>query len=178
MKAIQIIAGLVLIVQLANLINVLLNSGIGHGAGLDTFLAGMNNPWQNFINSDLVMGLLFSLSWLVFRERRTRLAQTVAWVWMAAWWGNIVIAAYVLRSAADAQGDWAVFFMGRGQTRPARVKPLILRAAALAGAAAVLIYLVHGLLACHFALVPAVGYLAGFLPIALSLALVARPHWP
>ncbi|MCB5945638.1 hypothetical protein [Acidocella sp. KAb 2-4] len=176
---ISFIASVVLLVQLANLANVLLHSGMGHGAGLDTFLADMHDPWQNFINSDLVMGLLFSLSWLIFRERGKRRVQTIAWVWMAAWWGNIVIAIYALKAAREAQGAWPVFFMGshspNASARTNRPAPLPLRLLCLGGVAVTLIYIAHGLLACAFATVPATGYLAGFLPIALSLALLGLP---
>jgi hypothetical protein len=48
--------------------------------------------------------------------------------------------------------------------------------ASLAGAALVIVYLVYGLLSCRFAAIPAIGYVAGFVPVALSLALLGRPR--
>ena len=180
MKTIRILAVLVLVIQLVNMGIVLAGSGMGHGAGFDTFLAGMRDPWQNFINNDLVMGLLFTMSWIVFRERGNGVLQTVAWVWMAAWWGNIVIAVYVLKAVSEAKGSWPVFFM-RGHAPGAQsfasfVIPGPLRMASLAGAALVIVYLVYGLLSCRFAAIPAIGYVAGFVPVALSLALLGRPR--
>ena len=180
MKTIKIIAWVVLLVMSANVLNVSLNSGMGHGAGFDTFLAGARDPWQTFINNDLVMGLVFSLSWVIFRERGGRVLDTAAWVWMAAWWGNIVIAAYVLRAAYQADGDWARFFMGRhapGAVLPAPPRlPASLRALCGLGAAAAAVYLAFGLGRTGGAIIPVVGYLLGFPPVILSLALLALPR--
>jgi hypothetical protein len=180
MKAVKIIAGLVFLIMCGNVVNVSLNSGMGHGAGFDTFLAGGRDPWQTFINNDLVMGLVFTMSWVIFRERGGRVLNTVAWVWMAAWWGNIVIADYVLRAVYQADGDWPRFFMGRhapGAASPAALHlPLTVRALCGLGAAAAAVYLAVGLRQTGGAIVPVLGYALGFLPVILSLALLALPR--
>ena len=179
MKTIQVIAGAVFVIMCANVVNVAVNSGMDHGVGLDTFLVGLRSPWTNFIGTDLVMGLVFSLSWLVFRERGNEALATIAWVWMAAWWGNIVIAVYVLKAAREAGGDWSVFFMGRhapaGVMQRGWARPLPLRWLCLAGAVLVALYMVYGVVKCKFSALPTLGYLAGFLPVTLTLALLGRP---
>ncbi|GLR65451.1 hypothetical protein GCM10010909_01290 [Acidocella aquatica] len=180
MKTVKIIAGLVFLIMCGNVLNVSLNSGMGHGVGFDTFLAGARDPWQTFINNDLVMGLVLTMSWVIFRERGGRVLNTVAWVWMAAWWGNIVIAAYVLRAAYQADSDWSRFFLGRhapGATAPAPMRlPALMRALCGLGAAAAAVYLALGLRQSGGALVPVLGYALGFLPVILSLALLALPR--
>jgi hypothetical protein len=87
------IAILVIVIMSGFMLNILLHDSMGHGVGMDTFNAGMADPWRAFIGQDLVSGLFFTVSWLVFRERGGRVIDTIAWAWMALWWGNIVIAA-------------------------------------------------------------------------------------
>ncbi len=180
MRGIRVVAWAVLLIMCGNVLNVSLNSGMGHGVGFDTFLAGMRDPWQTFIDNDLVMGLVFSLGWVIFRERGGRGLETAAWVWMAAWWGNIVIAVYVLRAISQADGDWARFFMGRhapGGVSAAPWRPAgATRALCALGAGAAAAYLAYGLGRSGGAVVPMLGYLLGFAPVILSLALLALPR--
>jgi len=176
MTAIRIVAWVVILLMLANGANVALNSGFDHGVGFDTFLAGQGDPWRMFIGNDLVSGLLFAVSWMIFREKGARAIDTVAWVWMVMWWGNIVVAVYVLRAVARSGGDWQLFLFGRraGLTGAPPITPP-LRIACAAGAVAVAAWLAIAIPRTGFAGVPTFGYLAGFLPVILSLALLARP---
>ena len=144
---------------------------------MDTFLAGASDPWQLFINCDLVAGLLLMVAWIAFRERSSGRLQTIAWIWMAMWWGNAVVAAYVLRAAHESSGDWPLFFMGRNAPgailrQPTPVKPLALRVLSLLAAAGTTIYVLAGLSGAEFAPLPTFGYVAGFSPIVLTLLLL------
>jgi hypothetical protein len=170
------IAAIVIFLAGILLLNILLNDGMNHGVGLDTFLAGVTNPWQVFINQDLVNGLLFTVSWMVFRERGGRIINTVAWAWMALWWGNSVIGAYVLVAAAQAQGDWNRFFLGARAGALKRVwhGTTAQRGASGLGAVLAAAYVIHGLAFTHGA-IAAIGYVAGFTPIIMSLVLLAFP---
>ncbi|MGK2908241.1 MAG: hypothetical protein ACSLE1_00310 [Sphingobium sp.] len=176
MRSARILAWVVIAIMGANLANVLLNSGVDHGVGFDTFLAGASNPWQLFINNDLVTGLLFMVGWIILRERGGRGLDIVAWVWMVLWWGNIIVAAYVLRAIGQAQGDWSRFFLGQ-QVGVIDGPPLSRQARLLCGLAAlaVLAWAVTRIAATGGALIPVIGYILGFVPIILSFALLALP---
>ena len=176
MTAIRIVAWMVIVLMLANGVNVAINSGFDHGVGFDTFLAGQSDPWRMFIGNDLVSGLLFAVSWMIFREKGGRAIETVAWVWMVMWWGNIVVAVYVLRAVARSGGDWQLFLSGRraGQV-PAPPLPVMLRLCCAAGAIVTAVWLPIAIRRIGFAGVPTFGYLAAFLPVILSLALLALP---
>jgi hypothetical protein len=177
MTAIRIVAWAVILFMLANGANVALHSGFDHGVGFDTFLAGQSDPWRMFIGNDLVSGLLFAVSWMIFREKDARMIDTVTWVWMVMWWGNIVVAVYVLRAVARSGGDWQLFLFGRRAglaSAPPIASPL--RIACAVGAAAVATWLAIAIPRTGFAGVPTFGYLAGFLPVILSLALIALPR--
>jgi hypothetical protein len=177
MRAIQGIAWLVLVLMTVNMANVAVYSGMNHGVGLDVFLTGSKEPWQNFIDDDLVTGLLFTCSWIIFRERGGRPFDTVIWIWLVVWWGNIVVAAYVLFAVRQSGGDWSRFFMGRhapGRTvEPAVLLSLPLRLAAAAGGIASAAYLLASLAAIGFSGIAAFGYIAGFLPVVIAFFLVA-----
>ncbi|WP_340316822.1 hypothetical protein [Rhizorhabdus argentea] len=159
---------------------VLINDSLGHGAGLDVFLAGTKSPWQAFINQDLVSGLLFAVAWLIYREQPGRAIDTIAWVWMAMWWGNIVVAAYVLLALRQSNGDPQRFFMGArgGGLAQAWLSPnMVVRAILLLLAAGSVYYLV-ALLGAAAGPVAIAGALLGMLPVALSLVLLAFPPAP
>jgi hypothetical protein len=177
MTAIRIVAWIVIVLMGANMAHVALNSGFDHGVGFDTFLAGRKDPWQTFINNDLVSGLLFAVSWMILRERGGRPIDTVAWVWMVMWWGNIVVAAYVLRAVARSGGDWQHFLLGRRAGLPdaAPFSPILRSCCALL-AIGVAVWLALAVTATGFAGIPTFGYLAGFLPVILSLVLLALPR--
>ncbi|NWK97867.1 hypothetical protein DM806_19845 [Sphingobium lactosutens] len=170
------IAWIVIVIMGANMANVLLNSGLHHGVGFDTFLAGSGDPWQLFINNDLVTGLLFMVCWIALREKGGRLLDIIAWIWMVMWWGNVVVAVYILRAAGQSDGDWQRFFLGR---RAGLVGASSVPAAgrAFCGLAAFLVsvWLIWSVRAVGFAAIPTFGYVLGFLPIILSFALVAFP---
>nr|WP_140404494.1 hypothetical protein [Sphingomonas sp. CDS-1] len=176
MTAVRVIAWIVIAIMGANMANVLLNSGLHHGVGFDTFLAGSGDPWQLFINNDLVTGLLFMVSWIAFREKGGRLLDIIAWIWMVMWWGNIVVAVYMLRAAGQADGDWQRFFLGR-RAGVVGAPPVPAAGRAFCGLAAILVsaWLIWSVQAVGFAAIPTFGYVLGFLPIILSFALVAFP---
>lgn len=118
MTAPRILGWLVIAIMSVLMANILIHDGMDHGVGFDTFAAGASNPWQLFINNDLVTGLFFMSGWVILRERGDRVIDTVAWVWMVMWWGNIIVGVYVLRAvwqagAGQAGGDWHRFFLGR-----------------------------------------------------------------
>lgn len=176
MRGVTILAWVVIAIMGVNMANVVLNSGMNHGVGFDTFLAGASDPWQLFINNDLVAGLLFMVGWIIVREQGGRGIDTVAWVWMTMWWGNIVVAAYVLRAAGQARGDWTRFFMGR-RAGVAAGKPLSLSVRILCGLAALttLAWTLASIVTTGFAPIPTFGYTLGFAPIVLSFLLLALP---
>ncbi|WP_145902355.1 MULTISPECIES: hypothetical protein [Sphingobium] len=179
MTTVRVIAWIVIAIMGANIANVLLNSGLHHGVGFDTFLAGSGDPWQLFINNDLVTGLLFMVSWMALREKGGRLLDTIAWIWMVMWWGNVVVAIYVLRAVSQANGDWQRFFLG-GRAGVVAAAPVSAPGRALCGLGAILVsaWLMWSLQAASFAAIPTLGYVLGFLPIILSFALVAFPARP
>jgi len=177
MKRVRVIAVLVLVAMLANLVNVVLKSGMNHGVGMDTFLAGARDPWQLFINCDLVAGLLFMVAWMAVRDRGAPRLSRVAWIWMALWWGNVVVAAYVLRAANESGGDWPLFFLGRsapGATAPraAAARPRLVRVLCLLAAAVVAVFTMSGIRNAGFAGLATFGYVAGFTPVVLTLILL------
>lgn len=176
MKAPQILGGLVIAVMGSLMLNILVHDGMDHGVGFDTFLAGTGNPWQLFINNDLVTGLWFMCGWIILRERGGRMIDLVAWLWMVLWWGNIIVGAYVVRAAWQSGGDWSRFFMGRqaGMLREAAVSPAVRIVSALA-ALAVALWLARSVSTAGGEGIAIAGYLLGFLPIILSLLLLAFP---
>ncbi|WP_327753829.1 hypothetical protein VVT58_19075 (plasmid) [Sphingobium sp. SJ10-10] len=179
MKGPQILGCLVIAVMGALMINILIHDGMDHGVGFDVFLAGAGDPWQLFINNDLVTGLWFMCGWIILRERGGRVIDRVAWVWMVLWWGNIIVAAYVLRAAWQSGGDWQRFFLGRqaGTVRETGMPPIVRVGSGLAGVA-VILWLAQALVLVRWAGIPTAGYLLGFLPIILTLLLLAFPARP
>ncbi|MEO0030466.1 MAG: hypothetical protein RIS94_224 [Pseudomonadota bacterium] len=166
----------VIAVMGALMANILVHDGMDHGVGFDVFLAGSGSPWQLFINNDLVTGLLFMCGWVLLRERGGRRMETAAWIWMILWWGNIVVGAYVVRAAWQAQGDWPRFFMGRhaGHLREIAITPAA-RVIAGLGALGVAMWLAGALIGTQGAAIPAIGYALGFAPVVLSLLVLATP---
>ena len=176
MKGPTILGILVITVMSALMANILIYDGMDHGVGFDVFNAGAGNPWQLFINNDLVTGLLFMCGWIIFREIGGRLIDTICWVWMVLWWGNIIVAVYVLRAVWQSTGDWNRFFLGRraGALRPIGfVAPLRALCVLVAVAAAIWTWLtIDG---TGFAPVPTFGLVLGFAPIVLTFLLIAAP---
>jgi formate/nitrite transporter FocA (FNT family) len=121
-----------------------------------------------------VMGLVLSISWIIYRERGGRVIDTVLWVWLAAWWGNIVVATYVFRAAVQSRGDWGRFFLGSPAVDGTRrATPPLMRVIAAAVAVAVAVYLVMALRAPGLTAIAVIGYLAAFPPVILAAALIA-----
>lgn len=153
--------------------NILINDNLDHGAGMDVWLAGLADPWQFFINLDLMAGLLMPLVWILWRERRNGLAVQIGWALVTLWWGNVVVAAYVLMALGEARGRPEVFFQGASAEAwidrlsiPIRVLFGVLALGAAVGT-------VIGLLHSHTALLPAVGYLNGLGAVAYFFGLLA-----
>ncbi|MEJ7935301.1 hypothetical protein WG907_13685 [Sphingobium sp. AN558] len=189
MTAPRLLGWLVIAIMSVLMANILIHDGMDHGVGFDTFAAGASNPWQLFINNDLVTGLLFMCGWIILRERGGRVIDTIAWVWMVMWWGNIIVGVYVLRAAWQAGagqagtgqsgGDWHRFFLGRhaGSLPPVTIAAPLRMLAALA-ALAVAIWTIWTIRATGFAPIPTMGLTLGFAPIVLTFALLALPARP
>ncbi|SEJ19467.1 hypothetical protein SAMN05518849_103310 [Sphingobium sp. AP50] len=176
MKGARIIAWVVIAIMGVNMANVAINSGMDHGVGFDTFLAGSGDPWQLFINNDLVTGLLFMAGWLIFREWGGRLADRIVWVWMIMWWGNIVVAAYVLLALWQSGGDDRRFFMGRREgALPTLRIGVVVRVPSGGMAALVAFWTLAGIVKVDFAPIATFGFVMGFAPVILSLLLIAWP---
>lgn len=177
MAGARFVAWAVIAVMAALAVNIILNDGFDHGAGLDVFLAGTASPWQLFINQDLVSGLWIACAWVIHRQRGSRIAETVAWIWMILWWGNIVVAAYILVALRQAEGDPGRFFAGaRGGSLPRIWQPGAAARLILAAGALLTLGLLAALLARAANGVAVAGMLLGFLPITLSLLLLALPR--
>jgi hypothetical protein len=176
MKGPTILGLLVIAVMSTLMANILIHDGMDHGVGFDVFNAGAGNPWQLFINNDLVTGLLFMCGWIIFREKGGRVIDTVCWVWMVLWWGNIIVAAYVLRAAWQSAGDWSRFFLGQrtGALRPLGVA-VPLRVLFVLLAVAVAVWTGLTIKGTGIAPVPTFGLVLGFAPIVLTLLLLAAP---
>lgn len=163
----------VFVLLAAGFVNIAWNDGFGHGMGLDTFNGGMADPWQAFINLDLVAGLLLPVGWIIWRELGSPVLQTVAWILLILWWGNIAVALYLLIAISRSKGDARIFFLGnRGGLAPldlSRTMRLSLSLAAVAVAAV----LANALLSVGFAGVPAIGYASALGTVVLLLAAFA-----
>lgn len=179
MMAPRILGWLVIVIMSSLAVNILINDGMDHGVGFDTFASGAGDPWQLFINNDLVAGLLFMCGWIILREKGGRVIDTVAWVWMVLWWGNIIVGVYVLRAAWQAGGDWHRFFLGRrAGALPSVTIGAQLRILSGLAALAVAAWTVHAILATDVAPIPTFGYVLGFGPIVLTFLLFALPGKP
>lgn len=176
MKAPKIMGWLVILVMGGLMANILVNDSMTHGVGFDVFNAGASNPWQLFINNDLVTGLLFMCGWMIFREKGGRVLDTVCWVWMVMWWGNIIVAAYILRAAFQADGDWSRFFLGAraGSLRPIAI-PAPARLLFILLAAGTLLWTAAMIRATAGAPIPVIGLVLGFTPLTLTWLLLAFP---
>jgi hypothetical protein len=171
-------AVLVVVAMAALFSNILLNGSLDEGLGMDRFLAGLADPWTTFIGFDLLSGLALMACWIAWRERGGRLLDTTAWILCLTWWGNIVVAIYILIALRQSEGDPTRFFMG---ARAGPLRPLLqqgniaARAAALLGAALVAAFMVSKLAALGLSGLGGQAYLPGFLPVVLALLLLAFP---
>ncbi|MDB5702362.1 MAG: hypothetical protein JWL66_2561 [Sphingomonadales bacterium] len=180
MAGIKWIAILIIIIMSGYAAPILLHDSLDHGAGLDVFLTGSKHPWQAFINQDLVSGLLLALAWLVYRQKGSRMIDTVAWIWMVLWWGNIVVAAYVLLALRQSEGDRDRFFLGSraGPLLRWQAPGMAVRIVLLALAALTLVYLADLIRSGPMDAVSIAGALLGISPVTLSLVLLAFPAAP
>lgn len=157
--------------------NILANGSLMTGLGMDVFLAGLADPWRAFIGFDLMAGLLLMFGWIVFRERGSRPLDTAAWVLTGLWWGNIVVAAYILHALRQAGGDPARFFLGRRAGALAALPRLsgLIRMLSLAAAAATALYALDAMRALAFEGLAAWAFIPAFGPIVLAFVLLAFP---
>lgn len=171
------LAWVVVVAMLALAGNILLEGSLNEGLGMDRFLAGLADPWRTFIGFDLLAGLLLMSGWLVWRQQGTRLADTLAWVLCIAWWGNIVVAAYILVAMRQSGGDPARFFMGSraGPLRSAWSPPPAARLLALAGALGTAAFALMRIAQLGLSGLAGQAYVPGFAPIVLALVLLAFP---
>jgi hypothetical protein len=169
------LAGFVIVLMLGLGLNIALNDGFGHGAGLDTFNAGAADPWQLFINMDLIAGLLLMLGWMVFRQQGAPMVETLAWALLFLWWGNIAVAAYILGCVVQAQGRADAMLLGRRAAPLAGVRALypILRITGAAVCIAALVIMVRGAASVGFAGQNVFGYVAAFGTLAFGGAVLA-----
>lgn len=160
--------------------NILLNDSMYHGVGNDNFNAGFKDPWQTFIHMDLMTGLVMFCTWLAYREKDSPNIDTVIWIWMILWWGNIVVAFYLLIAAYQANGNASVFFSGQRSGEPLRTiwaQPnVIARSVCILLALGSTVWLYRALQLVNFAGTPAFGLYAGFLPVAATFLLLAFPR--
>lgn len=105
--------------------------------------------------------------------------ETITWVLLGNWWGNIVIATYILVALRQSGGDPARFFMGSraGSLRAVwEAPPLPLRGPCLIGAAGTAFYALSAMRALDFAGLPAQAFIPAFAPVVLGLVLLALPR--
>ena len=161
--------------------NILANGSLDQGLGMDRFIAGLADPWQTFIGFDLMGGLLLATSWIVWRERGARWLDTVAWALCILWWGNVVVAIYMIIALLQSGGDPARFFMGAraGQLRPVwTALGLAFRCMALVAGLAIAGFTVAKVQQLGLASLSGQAYLPGFGPVILAMILLAFPGRP
>jgi Protein of unknown function (DUF1475) len=178
MKAARVLALAIIALLGALMLAIVVQDSFRTGIGMDRFQAGLADPWQRFIGFDLMSGLFLMFGWIVYRQRGARRLETVAWVLMANWWGNIVVAAYILVALYQARGEAPGLFMGArgGELRRAWTPGAAMRAVCAVGAAATVVYVLHEMAALHFAGLPAWAFVPAFGPLVLSFALLAFPE--
>lgn len=173
--AARIVAGFVILLMLVLAANIGANDSFGHGSGMDTFNAGSSNPWQLFINMDLMSGLLLILGWMIWRERGESVLRIVAWAVLFLWWGNIAVASFILTSLYLSGGRADMLLMGRriGQPLPAGATGKWAAMLCLIGALASAIVMVRGLIAVQFVGMGAFGYAVAFGTLIFALLVFA-----
>ena len=157
--------------------NILLNGSLDQGLGMDRFLAGLADPWQTFIGFDLLSGLLLMAGWIAWREGAGRWLDAAAWILCLNWWGNIIVAGYILVAWQQSARDPARFFMGTraGPLRQVWNGHPAARLLALAVAIGLAGFMAQKIARLGLSGLPGQAYLAGFLPIILALVLLALP---
>jgi len=159
--------------------NILINDGFDSGLGMDRFIEGLKDPWRAFIGFDMMSGLFLMFGWIIYRQNGAPVVETIVWVLLGNWWGNIVIAAYILVALRQSGGDPGKFFMG-ARAGPLRAvwgaPPLALRGLCLIGAAGVAIYAYFAMRALDFSGLPAYAFVPAFAPAVLGLILLALPR--
>ncbi len=174
----RILGWLVFLSMLGLGANVVIHGSLDQGLGMDRFLAGLADPWTMFIGFDLMAGLLLAAGWIGWRQHGERLLDTIAWIGCLIWWGNIVVAAYLLIALAQSGGDPARFFMGARAGELRRVWPSgswLIRLIALVGAALVAIFAIRKIALLELSGLPGQAYVPGFAPVVLALVLLAIP---
>lgn len=171
------LAGIVVAAMLLLAGNILVHGSLDQGLGMDRFLAGLADPWRAFIGFDLMAGLLLMSGWIVWREQGGRAADTAAWILCILWWGNIIVAAYILVALRQSAGDPARFLMGRrgGQLRPAWTPPGAVRVVALVAALGTAAFAASRIAQLGLTTLAGQAYVPGFAPIVLGLCLLAFP---
>jgi len=140
------------------------STGIHQGLGTDVFMTGSaSNPWQAGIDADLVMGLVLMISWILWRERR--LADGLVWAFMVLYWGNIVVASYLLLQLNRSKGQWDFVLLGHHASgaieEPRRPWPFPIKVGLYLMACALAIYVVLASIAVKFTFAPTAGYFGG-----------------
>lgn len=169
----------VIILMSVLMANILINDGFYTGIGMDRFIAGLADPWLTFIGFDMMTGLFLMFGWIIYRQKGAPVIETITWVMLGNWWGNIVIAAYILLAIRQADGEAAKFFMG-SRAGPLRVvwgaPSLTVRGLCILGAMAFLIYAVLAMKSINFAGLAAWAFVPAFAPIVVGFVLLAKPQ--
>lgn len=167
----------VIVLMVILMANILINDSFMAGIGMDRFIAGLADPWQTFIGFDMMAGLLLMAGWIIYRQSGARGLDTLVWVLLINWWGNIIVGGYILVALAQSRGDPARFFMG------ARAGPLaklwrptpLVRGLCLICAAGSAGYALLSMRALGFSGLPAWAFAPAFAPIVAGFVLLALP---
>jgi hypothetical protein len=185
MRVAKIICCFVIAVMAINFAIAIHATGIHTGLGTDVFFSGAAaNPWQAGIDADLMMGLLLMVSWVLWRERSR--INAIVWILVILYWGNIVVAFYILRQLNNSGDRWDVVMLGKHATNAPpeamdassrEAWPLPIKLLLYAFAIALGVYVVQASVAVNFAFAPTVGYVGGlgcFIYVLLRIAAVGK----
>ncbi len=172
----RLLACVVFALMTALMANILVHDSFMTGLGMDRFIAGLKDPWQTFIGFDMMSGLIFMFGWIIYRQQGARIAETICWVLLGNWWGNIVIAAYILVALRQSGGEAEKFFMGsrKGALLPVWAPGFPMRLVCFVGAAAKVVYILWSMNALGFSGLPAWAFVPAFGPVVLAFMLLGR----
>lgn len=179
MQRVKILGASVIILMSVLMGNILIHDSFNTGIGMDRFIDALKDPWQAFIGFDMMSGLFLMFGWIVYRQKGERLIETLTWILLANWWGNIVVAAYILVALRQANGDAAKFFMG-SRTGPLRavwgMPSPVVKSLCILGAVSTSIYAALAMQNLEFTGLPAGAFIPAFAPIVVGFVLLAMPR--
>jgi hypothetical protein len=181
MKLTKWVCYFVIVVMLYHFATAIAATGIHQGLGSDVFFSGYRaNRWQAGIDADLLVGLLLMVCWIFLRERSV--VNALVWSVLVFYWGNLVVALYILYQIQVSGGRWDLVMLGRHAANapaeaPREPWPLATKLLFWASAIAVAVYVARATAAANFAFLPSMGYAGGigcFIYVLLRLAYVGR----